>query len=163
MSVLSDEQRAEIDHWLAKYPQTPEGRQSAVIPALHVAQEGNGGWLEREHVDAVADYIGMSRTTAYEVATFYSMFHLERNRSRHKVSICNNISCWLCGGDEMVAYAQEKLGVPLGGTTEDGRITLVQEEECLAACAGAPMMIVDGHYYTELTREKIDRILDSLD
>lgn len=163
MSTLTDEQRREIDHWLAKYPSTEQGRQSAVIPALHVMQESRGGWLEREDVDAVADYIGMSRATAYEVATFYSMFHLERNRSRHKVSICTNISCWLCGADDIVAYAEEKLGVSLGGTTEDGRVTLVREEECLAACVGAPMMVVDGHYYTHLTRERIDEILDALE
>ncbi len=160
--VLTAEQCQQIDHWLAKFPETPEGRQSAVIPSLHIVQDANGGYLERRHVEAVADYIGMSRTTAFEVATFYSMFHLDHPVGRHKVSICTNICCWLNGAEDLVRYAEEKLGARLGETTEDGRITLVREEECLAACTGAPMLIVDGHYHTHLTREKIDEIFDAL-
>lgn len=157
--VLTAEARGEIDRWVAKFPE--EGRLSAVIPALHVVQDHNGGWLTEEHLDAVADHLGIPAVSVYEVATFYTMFDLQPV-GRHKVNICTNISCWLCGGDEIVAYAEEKLGIRLGETTPDRRITLKIEEECLAACAGAPMMIVDGHYYTNLTPEKVDEILDGL-
>ncbi len=160
--VLTAELRSRIDHWLAKFPDTPEGRQSTVIPALHAVQDANGGYLERRHVEAVADYIGMARATAFEVATFYSMFDLDHPVGRHKVNICTNICCWLNGAEDLVRYTEEKLGVGLGETTGDGRVTLVREEECLAACTGAPMMIVDGHYHTNLTRERIDEILDAL-
>jgi NADH-quinone oxidoreductase subunit E len=94
--------------------------------------------------------------------SFYSMFFTSPV-GRHKVHICTNISCWLNGADDVVAHAEKKLGVALGGTTEDGRITLVKEEECLAACCGAPMMIVDGHYHENLDLEGLDAILDGLE
>jgi NADH-quinone oxidoreductase subunit E len=99
---------------------------------------------------------------AHEVASFYSMFDREPV-GRHKVNICTNISCWLNGGDAVVEHVEKKLGIRLGETTEDGRITLKVEEECLAACVGAPMMVVDGHYHENLTVEKVDEILDALE
>lgn len=101
-------------------------------------------------MDAVAEYLGMDPVAVYEVATFYSMFDLEPV-GRHKVNICTNICCWLKGAEDIVAYTEKKLGIKLGETTPDQRITLKIEEECLAACTGAPMMVVDGHYYTDLT------------
>jgi len=158
--VLTPEMRAEIDHWISKYP--PDRKQSAVIPALHVCQDANGGWLKQEHLDAIAEYLGIAPATVYEVANFYSMFDL-KPCGRHKVNICTNISCMLRGADELVAHAEKKLGIKLGETTPDGRITLKIEEECLAACVGAPMMVVDGHYYTDLTPAKLDEILDNLE
>jgi NADH-quinone oxidoreductase subunit E len=159
-TVLTPEMRAEIDHWISKYP--PDRKQSAVIPALHICQESNGGWLKQEHLDAVAEYLEMPNTVVYEVANFYSMFDL-KPCGRHKVNICTNISCMLRGAEQIVDYAEKKLGIRLGETTADGRITLKIEEECLAACVGAPMMVVDGHYYTDLTPEKVDEILDKLE
>lgn len=159
---LSAEQRSEIDHWVAKYPDSPQGRQSAVIPALHIAQHGNGGWLSRELLEAVADYLGIPPVTVYEVATFYSMFDL-KPVGRHKVNVCTNISCLLRGSEEILAHIEAKLGIGVGETTPDGRITLKLEEECLAACTGAPMMLVDEEYHTDLTPAKVDEILGSLE
>lgn len=158
--LLSDHQRHEIDEWVAKYP--PEGRRSAVIPALHVAQEGNGGWLSEELLDAVAEYLDLPPVAVYEVATFYSMFDLQPV-GRHKVNVCTNISCMLNGAEELLEHIEQRLGIQLGETTPDGRITLKREEECLAACAGAPMMLVDEAYYTNLTPERVDEILDKLE
>jgi NADH-quinone oxidoreductase subunit E len=158
--VFTPEMRAEIDHWIAKYP--ADRKQSAVIPALHVCQDNHGGWLKQEHLDAVAEYLEMSPATVYEVATFYSMFDL-KPCGRHKVNICTNISCMLRGSEEIVAHAERSLGIKLGETTPDGRITLKIEEECLAACVGGPMMVVDGHYHTDLTPEKVDEILNTLE
>jgi len=97
----------------------------------------------------------------YEVATFYSMFALHPC-GRHHVSICTNISCMLRGAEELITHAERKLGIQLGESTPDRRIFLKREEECLAACTGAPMMMVDHIFHENLTPEKIDRILDEL-
>lgn len=157
--ALTDETRAHIDHWLAKFP--ADRRRSAVIQALMKAQEQNGGWLSDDVITAVAKYIGIPPVWAYEVASFYSMLHVGQC-GRHKVSICTNISCWLNGADRLVEHAERKLGVKLGETTADGRVHLVHEEECLAGCVRAPMMLVDGHYHENLTPEQFDRIVDEL-
>jgi NADH-quinone oxidoreductase subunit E len=159
-ALLSAEIRAEIDLWVAKYP--PERKRSAVLSALTAVQEGNGGWLTKELMDAVAVYLDMPTIAVYEVATFYSMFDLKET-GRHKISVCTNISCMLCGGEDIVRHIEQKYDVKLGGTTSDGRFTLKREEECLAACCGAPMMAVDGHYHENLTPAKVDTILDGLE
>jgi len=158
--MLSDKLKKEIDHWVAKYP--PERKQSAVISALTLAQEENGGWLKTEVMDAVADYLEMSKIAVYEVASFYSMLETEPV-GRNMVAFCTNISCMLRGAESMVAHVEGRLGIKLGETTPDGRITLKMEEECLAGCTGAPMMTVNGHYHENLTSEKIDEILDGLE
>ncbi len=158
--LLSPETRATIDAWLAKYP--ADRRDSAVLSALQAAQHQNGGWVSRELMDAVADYLGMPPVRVYEVGTFYSMIELEQT-GRNMVAICTNISCMLCGAESLVEHVQRKLGIRLGETTPDGRITLKREEECLAACAAGPMMTVNGHYHEKLTPEKVDAILDGLE
>lgn len=158
--VLTAETREHIDHWVAKFP---SGRQrSALIQALQAAHDQNGTHLTDELITAVAKYLDLPPMWAYEVATFYSMFSLEE-RGRHEVAVCTNISCWLNGGVELVTHCEEKLGIKRGESTADGRIHLKQEEECLAACCGAPMMLVDEHYHENLTPEKVDTILDGLE
>ncbi len=158
--LLSKETQAHIDIWLAKYPQ--DQRRSAVIGALHAAQEQNGGWLSQEIMQAVAQYLEIPAIWVYEAASFYSMFFTEPC-GQHKVSICTNISCMLNGAEQIVEHAEQKLGIKLGETTEDGRITLVREEECVAACVGAPVMLIDGHYHENLTNDKIDELLNGLE
>ena len=159
-ALLDKNTLKKIDHWVSKFP--PERKRSAVIQALMAAQEQNGGWLSNELMDAVAEYLDIPNAWAYEVASFYSMFDTEPV-GRHKISVCDNISCMLCGADKIVAHVERKLGIKKGQTTEDGRITLIAEEECLAGCIGAPMMIVDGHYHEKLTTEKVDQIIDGLE
>ncbi len=157
--ALSEHTRARIDGWLARFP--ADRRRSALIQALMAAQEQNHGWLSDEILTAVAKYIGIPPVWAYEVASFYSMLHLDRC-GRHKVSICTNISCWLNGATALVEHAERKLGVKLGESTADGRVHLVAEEECLAGCVRAPMMLVDGEYHENLTAERFDAIVDAL-
>lgn len=159
-SVLSEHVIEEIDHWLTKYP--PDQRRSAVLGALRAAQHENQGYLTVEIMDAVAEYLGLSKIEVYEVGSFYSMFELEPV-GRHSISVCTNISCMLCGGDDVLAHLETKLGIKVGETTTDGRIYLKPEEECLAACCGAPMMMVDHKYYENLTLERVDEIVDSLE
>ncbi|HTW38709.1 MAG TPA: NAD(P)H-dependent oxidoreductase subunit E [Steroidobacteraceae bacterium] len=157
--LLTEHTRQEIDHWVAKFP--PGRQRSAVLSALRAAQEQNEGFLTPELLEEVAAYLKLAPVQVYEVATFYSMFALHPC-GRHHVSICTNISCMLRGAEELVAHVERKLGIRLGESTSDRRIFLKREEECLAACAGAPMMMVDHDYHEHLTAEKVDRILDEL-
>lgn len=158
--LLTAGTRSVIDGWVARFP---EGRKrSAVIQSLMAAQDQNGGYLTRDLVEAVADYLDLPPVWAAEVASFYSMFH-NKPCGRNKVNICTNISCWLNGAEDLVAHAQDKLGIRMGETTADGRVTLVREEECLAACVGAPMMVVNGHYHENLDFAAFDKIIDGLD
>ncbi len=150
----------EIERWKARFPE--DRKRSAVIGALHAAQHENEGYLTTEIMNGVADYLGLPPIQVYEVATFYSMFQT-RPVGRHNVAICTNVSCMLRGADDIVSHVEQKLGVKLGESTADGRIYLKKEEECLAACCGAPMMMVDHKYYEDLTIEQVDAILDGLD
>ncbi len=157
--LLTPEIRAHIDRWIAKYP---EGwKQSAVMEALRVVQEENGGWLTPELMDQVAAYLDMPSIAVYEVATFYSMYEL-KPVGKHKLCMCTNVSCMINGADKIVGHLEEKLGVKLGETTEDGRYTL-KEVECLGACGGGPSMQIDKQYHENLTPEQIDKILDELE
>ena len=156
---LPEHVRHEIDHWVAKFP---AGKQrSAVISALRAAQEHNQGYLTVELMDAIAEYLKLPPIQVYEVASFYSMFETHPC-GRHHVSVCTNISCMLRGGEDIQAYVERKLGIRAGESTPDGRIFLKREEECLAACTGAPMMMIDHVYHEHLTPEKVDQILDAL-
>ena len=157
---LSDHAKAEIDIWIAKYPEGQ--KQSAVLAAMREVQHENDGYLTRELMDAVAEYLEMPPIAVYEVASFYSMLETEKV-GRHSISICTNISCMLNGSDTIMQYIEKKLGIKEGESTADGRYHLKQEEECLAACCGAPMMMVDHVYHENLTPEKVDEILGKLE
>jgi NADH-quinone oxidoreductase subunit E len=159
-TLLSEHVREQIEHWKARFPE--DRQRSAVIGALHAVQHENDGYLTPELMDAVAEYLGLPNIHVYEVATFYSMFQT-KPVGRHNVAICTNVSCMLRGAEEIVEHVENKLGVKLGESTRDGRIYLKREEECLAACCGAPMMMVDHDYHENLTKEQVDDILDGLD
>jgi NADH-quinone oxidoreductase subunit E len=158
--LLTAESRTQIDDWISRYP--ADQKKSAVLSALQIAQQQNGGWVSSELMDAVADYLDMQPIEIYEVSTFYSMIEIEPV-GRNMVALCTNLSCMLCGSETIVEHVEKKLGIKLGETTADGRITLKLEEECLAACAGGPMMTVNGHYKENLTPETVDEILDALE
>ncbi|HET7394920.1 MAG TPA: NAD(P)H-dependent oxidoreductase subunit E [Gammaproteobacteria bacterium] len=158
-TVLSKHALQLIDEAIRKYP---AGRQrSAIFVALREAQHENEGYLTVELMDAVAAYLQLEPIKVYEVATFYSMFET-KPVGRHSISVCTNIACMLRGADEIVAHIEKKLGVKTGESTADGRYYLKCEEECLAACAGAPMMMVDHKFHEHLTPEKVDEILEDL-
>ena len=161
MSVeLSAHVKDEIDHWKTRFP---DGRQrSAVLSALHAVQHENHGFVTAEQLNAVAEYLQLPSIHVYEVATFYSMFQT-KEVGRNEVAICTNISCMLRGAEDIVEHVEKKLGIELGGSTADGRIFLKQEEECVAACCGAPVMMVNHKYHENLTNEQVDEILDGLD
>jgi len=158
--ALPEHVRHELDKWVARFP---EGRErSAIIAGLHAAQHENHGYLTPELMDGVAAYLDVPRIQVYEIASFYSMFET-RSVGRHSVSVCTNVSCMLRGGDELLSHIETRLGIKTGESTPDGRIFLKREEECLAACCGAPMMMVDHRYHENLTAEQVDEILDALE
>ena len=158
--TLSVHVREEIERWKARFPE--DRQRSAVIGALHAVQHENKGYLTAELMNEVADYLDLPTIQVYEVATFYFMFQT-KPVGRHNVAICTNVSCMLRGGEELVEQVEKKLGIKAGESTADGRIYLKKEEECLAACCGAPMMMVDHKYYENLTPAKVDEILDGLE
>ena len=148
-----------IDHWIQKFPQ---GKQrSAIIASLHVVQHHNNGFLTNDLLNQVADYIDVPKMNVYEVATFYSMFQT-KPVGKHEIAVCNNISCMLRGSNEIIDHLENKLSICLGESTPDGNIFLKEEEECLAACTGAPMMMVNHVYIENLTINKVDEILEGL-
>lgn len=152
---VTPEGKQEIDSWVAKYP--AHEKQSAVMSALMVVQEAQG-FLTKEMMDAVADYLSMPPIAVYEVATFYTMYE-HKPLGRHLVNVCTNISCKLRGSAEIVDLLERKLAIKLGETTIDGRFTL-RSVECLAACVNAPMMQVDKDYHENLTADNIDAVLE---
>ena len=160
MTELSTHAREEIDELLSHFPS--DHKKSALLGALNVVQHENKGYLTEELMSAVADYLSLAKIEVYEVASFYSMYEL-KPVARNNVAICTNICCMLMGSQTIVDHVERKLNIKIGESTDDGRIYLKKEEECLAACAGGPMMQVNHVYYENLTPEKVDEILDGLE
>ena len=139
----------------------PEGQQkSAVLPVLHIAQEELGGYLSVDVMDYVASLLDLQPIEVYEVATFYSMFFLEKV-GRYVLEVCHTGPCAICGSEEIVECIKSKLNITTGETTPDGLFTL-REVECLGACGYAPVMQVDTEFHEFLTPEKIDILLEEL-
>ena len=159
IAVLSYKTKQAIDEWLKKFPENQ--KQSAVLFALKVVQEENKGWLTTPLMDAVAAYLGISKIAVYEVASFYSLFDLNPV-GKYKLRVCTNVSCLLSGSEEIVGHLKKRLNISFNETTHDGRFTL-KEVECLAACGKAPVLQIGHQYYENLTPEKIDEILESLE
>ena len=156
MTELSQHAREEIDELLSHFP--AEQKKSALLGALNVVQHENNGFLTEELMEAVADYLDLSKIEVYEVASFYSMYEL-KPVARNNVAICTNICCMLMGSTSIVEHVENKLGIKVGESTDDGRIYLKKEEECLAACCGAPMMMIDfSAIYSLLTQAPASRL-----
>ncbi len=158
-SELSEHLCDEIENWISRFP--IDQKQSAVLGALRALQHEEG-YLPVDKMDAIAEYLEIHAIAVYEVASFYSMFEL-KPVGKHTISVCTNLSCMLRGADEIVEHLKNKLGIDFGESTQDGKFYLKQEEECLAACCGAPMMQVNHVYKENLTIEKVDEILKELD
>ena len=156
--ILSAQVRKDIDYWLKKFPENH--KQSALLAALHIVQDENGGSLTEEHLAAIADYLGIPKVAVLEVATFYFMYDLHPT-GKHKLYVCTNIACQLRGSDEIMAHIKKRLKINKGETTKDGLFTL-KEWECLGACTGAPMMQINKDYHENLTPERVDAILEKL-
>lgn len=156
--MLSLDAIAKIDYELTKYP--ADQRQAAVMSALRIVQTERG-WLSKESITEVAQYLRIPEIAAMEVASFYNMYDLNPV-GKYKISICTNISCMLRDSDVIVDHLKNKLGVGFNEVTADGKFCL-KEGECMGACGGAPLMIVNNHVMHEfLTPEKVDAIVEEL-
>jgi NADH-quinone oxidoreductase subunit E len=155
--LLSAEIRAEVDKWIAKYP--ADKKRAAVMAALRIVQEKHG-WLTPELIEAVADYLEIPAVRAMEVASFYSMYNLDKV-GKVKIDLCTNISCMLCDSDAVVAALEKNLGIKMGETTPDGKFTL-KEVECLGACVNGPVAQIGKRFVENLTPQKVDELLKEL-
>ena len=153
---LSQEVIDKVEAEAGKYP----SRRAALKSALRYCQKENG-WISNEVVNAVANHLGLESIEVYEVATFYDMFYT-KPVGRHQIRVCTNVSCLLRGAEAVVDHLKKCLGVEVGGTSTNGRFTLL-EAECLSACGGAPMLVCGDRYYEDLTVEKVDQMLAELD
>ena len=156
--MISNEAKKEIDFWVSKYP---EGRESsAVMQAVTIVQKENGGSLNSELINDVAEYLEMPAISVQEVATFYENYN-HKPVGKHVLRFCHNISCMLNGSDELISYLEDKLGVKTGEVSKDGLVS-VKKVECLGACVGGPMCQIGDQYHEHLTKDKLDNILENL-
>lgn len=154
--ALSEEQERKFNDILSRYP----NKMAACIPTLHLCQEANDNWVNEDVIQFVAQRLDLSSAHVKGVATFYHLFNREKP-GKHQVWVCHTLSCALRGGESVVKRCEEKLGIKLGETTKDGKVTL-RAAECLASCGTAPMMQVDKDYHEDLTMDRVDKILDGL-
>ena len=154
--MFTEEALKKLDLIVQKYPT----KKAALLPALWLAQEENGGWIPREAMKDVADYLGLVPADVEGVATFYTMYN-KAPIGKYHLEICHNIVCMALGADKLIEHVGQKLGIDKGETTPDRKFTL-NGAECLGACANAPCMMVGDTYYEDLDDAKTDRILEEL-
>jgi len=156
-SVAFDEaMEARIEEYLKRYPT----KQAALLPVLWLCQD-RWGWISPGVMRAVAGRLGLAPAFVKGVVTFYTMYQTAPP-GKYLLQVCTTLSCQLCGASGLVEHIKEKLGIDFGETTADGRFTLLGVQ-CLGACGEAPVVQINNDYYTELTIEKLDRILDALE
>ncbi len=157
-ALLSAAARARIDREIAKYP--PERRQSAVMAALAIAQDEHG-WISKEIMQEVADYLQIPAIAVYEVASFYAMYNTEPV-GKFKITVCTNLPCALSGANRAAQHLRKKLGIDFNETTADGRFTL-KEGECMGACGDAPVLLVNNKRMESfMSDDKLDALIDEL-
>lgn len=153
---FSTETMEQVRWWMAKYP--PERKQSAVIPALWLVQKQEG-WVSEPAIRAIAELLDMPTIRVLEVATFYTMFHLQPV-GQHHLQVCGTTPCMLRGSEELKAVCKRRIG-PAHHVTEDGKFSW-EEMECMGACVNAPIVAIHDYYYEDLTAEAFEVLMDKL-
>jgi NADH-quinone oxidoreductase subunit E len=159
VAEFSPEVLAEIDAHIAKYPS--ERKRSALIPLLLLVVQRERGYIDNAGVNFLAQKLDLTVTDVWETATFYSMLNM-RPVGKYHIQVCKTLSCRIMGEPEITEHICNRLGIHAGETTEDGKFT-VSRVECLGSCGTAPMMQIGFDYHEDLTTEKVDEILDSLE
>jgi NADH-quinone oxidoreductase E subunit len=159
VAEFSPEVLAEIDAHIAKYP--PERKRSALIPLLLLVVQRERGYIDNAGVNFLAQKLDLTVTDVWETATFYSMLQM-RPVGKYHIQVCKTLSCRIMGEPEITGHICDRLGIHAGETTGDGKFT-VSRVECLGSCGTAPMMQIGFDYHEDLTVEKVDEILDSLE
>ena len=155
--TFTPERLAKAQEIITRYP---DGKQkSALLPLLHLVQEQEG-WTSEAGMDCVAELLGLLPIEVYEVASFYTMYHLEPV-GKHVIEYCRTGPCCLMGGEDVYSHLRQRLGIETGETTADGRFT-IKEVECLAACGWGPVFQIREKYYMNLTNQKVDEIIEEL-
>jgi NADH-quinone oxidoreductase subunit E len=157
MSVLSEDLRQRILAYVPRYP----NKQAVTLPALHLVQD-EMRCVPLEAVREIADLLDLSPAEVNDTMSFYGFFRPEdKPLGRTRLWVCRSLPCMLLGAEELLANVCKKLGVPPGGTTADGKIT-VEFAECIGACEGAPCVLVNDEHRMNITPEKVDRLLAEL-
>ena len=159
MSIINKEISILIDNVLKKFPK--ERNKSAIIESLLILQHHNSGYVTKEIMHELAEYLSVSEIDIYEVATFYTIINT-KPIGRNIIAVCNNVSCMLRGSDKILSHIEKKLNIKVGESTADNKIYLKDEIECLAACNGAPMMQINHKNYENISLEQVDKIIENL-
>jgi NADH-quinone oxidoreductase subunit E len=157
MSVLSDELCRKIESYLPHYPH----KQAVTLPALHAVQD-ELRCVPHEAVREIADILDLSPAEVNDTLSFYGFFRYEdRPLGKTRLWVCRSLPCMLRGAEELLAKFAEKLGVPAGGTTPDGKITL-EFAECIGACEGAPCILINDAHRLNVTEEQVEQVVEEL-
>ena len=148
-----------IDNVLKKFP--IDRKKSAIIESLLILQHHNSGYITKEMMHELANYLSVSEIEIYEVATFYTMINT-KPVGKNVIAVCNNVSCMLRGSDQILSHLEKKLNIKVGQSTMDNKFYLKDEVECLAACNGAPMMQINHKNYENISIEQVDKIIENL-
>ena len=157
--VIDEKTLSLIDQIKKKFPD--QENKSAIIESLLLLQHNNNGYITKEIMNSLANYLDIEEIDVYEVATFYSMLNT-KPVGKNVIAVCTNVSCMLRGSQKILEHIEKKLQIKVGESTKDNKFFLKDEIECLAACSGAPMMQVNHKNCENLTIEKVDQILEEL-
>lgn len=150
---FNEEELKEVEYHKSKYPTV----QSAIMPVLWMAQK-KWGWLSKEVMEYVGELLDLPYSHVYGVSTFYTMY-FKKPMGKNHVQVCTNVSCMLHKGDEIFDHVKNKLGIKHNQATEDGVFSL-EEVECMGACGGAPMIVINEDFYENVDISKVDELLE---
>jgi len=157
MAVLTEDLKNRIKAYIPRYP----SKQAVTLPALHIVQD-ELRCVPTEAVREIADLLDLAPAEVYDAMSFYQFFRGEEDKlGKNRLWVCRTLACALRGADDLLEHCSKKLGVPVGGTTADGKITL-EFAECIGACEGAPAVLVNDEHVMNVTPDRADELIEQL-